>query len=440
MNAAGVQDGVAGMAVARWRLWFGLFGGAVAWTLRLLISYPLVPVACSSGTSAGLHTVTALAVVMTVAAGAIAHGNAQRAAPSTAARFMGRIGLILNGLFLLSILAEGAVPLFHDPCLGVTLGQAAPGARAVAGWLLTPAGAHAAHGPIGGDAAIVQGFPAEAVTVTLLASAAWIYARGAARLRGRRLGGRAHPAWRMAAFAAGVSAIAIAVLSPLDTLAAALFSAHMVQHLALTMLAAPLLVLGAPLVPALWALPLAARQGLARWWHRRRALRAAWGVIAHPLVAAAVHAIALWTWHVPAVYEAALADPVLHLAEHAAFLSTAALFWWALVHAGRSGGAGYGVALLAVFATSLLSTGLGALITFASLPWYPAHAVGAAAHGLSLLEDQQLAGVIMWAPAGLLHVAAAAALFAAWLRVAERRVRAREAIFDASRPGVHAHR
>ncbi|MBM4439696.1 MAG: cytochrome c oxidase assembly protein [Candidatus Rokubacteria bacterium] len=432
------RPALAARDVAPWRLWFGLLGGAVAWTLRLLISYPLLPVACGAGTLAAVHVVTFAMAALTVVAGVVAWRTRQRAAPASTAHYMGRLGLLLNALFLLTIVAEGSAVVVQDePCLGVTPGRAALDTWSPLAWLLSPAAAHAAHGPIGGPFDAMPGIPAEAVVLAGLVVSAALYAHGAVRLHARPRGARVLPRRRIAAFAAGLATVALAVLSPLDALAAALFSAHMVQHLVLTLVAAPLLVLGTPLVPALWALAPAHRRALARWWNARRGMRRGWRTLAHPMAAAGVHAAALWTWHLPALYEAALAHPGLHLAEHAAFLSTAVLFWYAVVHAGRPGAAGHGVALLAVFVTSLASTAGGALITFAPAAWYPAHAAGAAAYGFTPLEDQQLAGLIMWAPAGLVHVAAAGALFVAWLRAAERRARAREqALMAAARPAA----
>ena len=103
--------------------------------------------------------------------------------------------------------------------------------------------------------------------------------------------------------------------------------------------------------------------------------------------------------------------------------STAALFWWGMVH-GRYGRAGYGVGVLYVFLTALHSTVLGALLTVAPNPWYGAYA--RATHGphTDALGDQQLAGLIMWVPSGVIFIVVGLALFAAWLGEAERRARA----------------
>jgi putative membrane protein len=110
----------------------------------------------------------------------------------------------------------------------------------------------------------------------------------------------------------------------------------------------------------------------------------------------------------------------MHALQHASFLGTALLFWWALVH-GREGRMGYGASVFYLFATAMHSGGLGALLTFAPAPWYGDYAGTTVAWGLTPLEDQQLAGLIMWIPAGAAYVVAGLILLAAWMREAERR-------------------
>jgi len=221
------------------------------------------------------------------------------------------------------------------------------------------------------------------------------------------------------AFAAGLVSLFAALISPLNGLAAALASAHMVQHLALVLIAAPLLVLGAPLVPLLWALPQPMRRALGGWWKQARALRRAWYALRRPVVAWWLHAVAMWTWHLPSLYQAALGSEFLHALEHGCFFGTALLFWRALFPAGKSGRLSYGAGLLYVFATGMQSGVLGALLTFAPTPWYPAYGASVAAWGLTPLEDQQLAGLIMWVPGGLVYIHVAVVLFMAWLQAEE---------------------
>lgn len=257
------------------------------------------------------------------------------------------------------------------------------------------------------------------LAVFLLGLTSWLYACGLAAIWRRAGGRKGIRGWEAACFAAGWITLAVAIVSPLHPLGERLFSAHMAQHEVLILLAAPLLVLGRPLVVFLWALPPAARERVGEWAASRR-VSAVWQRITGPLTVFLIHGVALWIWHAPVLYEAALRNNVVHLAQHASFFGTAALFWWALIH-GRYGRMGYGVAVFDVFATALHSGVLGALLTFAPHLWYPIYADRTAVWGLSPLEDQQLAGLIMWVPSGALFVALGLAFFAAWLGEAERR-------------------
>src|SRR5947208_6344572 len=192
----------------------------------------------------------------------------------------------------------------------------------------------------------------------------------------------------------------------------------MTQHEMLILVAAPLLVLGRPIVPFLWALSPRWRVRLGTWSHNHY-WRVAWKALTGPLVVWLLHGAALWVWHLPRLYQAALGNAAIHAIEHTCFLSTACLFWWALIH-GRYGRVGYGVAVIFVFATAVHSEVLGALLTFAPRVWYPLYALRSSAASLDALEDQQLAGLIMWIPFGIIFLILGLGLFAAWLGHAER--------------------
>ena len=217
------------------------------------------------------------------------------------------------------------------------------------------------------------------------------------------------------AFYAGWLSLVAALVSPLDHLSEVLFSAHMAQHELLMVVAAPLLVLGRPLAAFLRAMPPPWRLPLASWT-QRAPVAAAWRAITNPLVATIVHGIALWTWHLPVLYQATLRSDAIHAAQHSSFLFSATLFWWSLIH-GRWGRLGYGAAIGYVFVTAAHSGALGALITFAPNVIYPVY---------GSIDDQQLAGLIMWIPAGVLLTIAAVALMIGWLAEAERRVSLRK--------------
>jgi putative membrane protein len=240
----------------------------------------------------------------------------------------------------------------------------------------------------------------------------------------RRLKGRSIRTWEALCFAGGWLALFVALVSPVHAWGRVLFSAHMSQHEILMLVAAPLLVLGRPLIAFLWALPLnwSRRLGNAGkvFWINRT-----WRTLTIPLVAWLVHAVALWIWHIPTLFEATLYSETVHTLQHLSFLLSALLFWWALIH-GPQGAMGYGAAVLYLFTTSVHSGALGALITIAGSVWYPSYAPLTASWGLTPLEDQQLGGLIMWIPASLVYVIAGLALFAGWLREADLRATRRE--------------
>jgi cytochrome c oxidase assembly factor CtaG len=147
----------------------------------------------------------------------------------------------------------------------------------------------------------------------------------------------------------------------------------------------------------------------------------AWAVATRPLAAWAIHAAALWVWHVPALFQATLRSDLVHTLQHVSFLGSALLFWWALVQGGRDRSA-YGAAVLYLFTTSVHSGVLGALITFAGTVLYPAYARTTQSWGLTPMEDQQIGGLIMWVPAALVYIVTGLAMFAGWMRESERRV------------------
>ncbi|HVT06195.1 MAG TPA: cytochrome c oxidase assembly protein [Polyangia bacterium] len=264
-----------------------------------------------------------------------------------------------------------------------------------------------------------------------LTAASATYARGVTRLWANAGTGHGIRRLSVAAYGAGMAALVVALVSPLDPLSALLFSAHMSQHELLMLVAAPLIVMGHPVVALLWAVPPRARERLLRAG-KQPAAHAVWRAATHPTVALVVHAVVLWAWHVPFLFEAAMRSEPLHAVQHLMFFATAALFWWSLL-AGRYGRAGYGVAVLFVFATGLHTGLLGVLLTFARHPWYPIYDARVRGLGGDPLSDQTLAGLIMWIPAGAILFVFGLALLAAWVAEAERRARRAEAPPNATR-------
>lgn len=251
-----------------------------------------------------------------------------------------------------------------------------------------------------------------------------LYVRGIVRLWGRAGLGRGVRRWQAGCFAGGTIALLVALVSPLDAMGSALFSAHMLQHEILMLIAAPLVVLSAPHIAVLWALPIGWRRRIGAL-ARVRPVRAAWRMLSRPLAAWVIYAMVLWIWHAPGLYQATLESDLVHAAQHGSFLGGALLFWWVLLESGRHGSMGWGGGVLYVFTTAVHGSALGALLTFAPTPWYPMYADSVEAWGLTVLQDQQLGGLIMWIPAGVVYVGTALALMIVWLRSIERRVKTR---------------
>jgi putative membrane protein len=242
-----------------------------------------------------------------------------------------------------------------------------------------------------------------ALTIVSLALVAGTYGVGMRAAR-RRLG-----AARIAAFSAGWLTVVVALLSPLHHLAEEKLWAHMVQHELLMLIAAPLLALGRPDVAMLALFKHRGHRKIAAGWMR--------GVSVSPASAWILHGIAVWIWHLPSLYTAASLYPAAHLAQHISFLATALLAWWSVL--GRR--SEYGAAAFYVFATSVHTGLLGLLLFIARRPFYPTYASTPEA-----LEDQQLAGLIMWIPGGVIMAITAMVLFALWLKESDRRIFARE--------------
>lgn len=280
-------------------------------------------------------------------------------------------------------------------------------------------GAASAHARSGDapPAALALHWSFEPWIVVCLAASLAAYVIGITRLwrhAGRR---RGIGAPRAATFGIGWATLALALLSPLDQLGTLLFSAHMLQHELLMVVAAPLMVLGRPLAVWVWALPPPARRRVGALFHHP-AWRRPWHLLTAPLSAWLVHAAAVWLWHVPAWFDAALHNDALHTLQHLSFLFSALLFWWTVLGSLRRDAAG--VALASVFTTMLHTGALGALLALASFPWYPEYLAGSAALGWDPLEDQQLGGLVMWLPASVAYLAAGLALAAGWLDAPRR--------------------
>ena len=250
--------------------------------------------------------------------------------------------------------------------------------------------------------------------VILLLLALIAYVVGLRRLR-RRAPGRGLRNWEIGCFFAGWGALVLALVSPLHEMGETLLSVHMVQHIVLMNVAAPCLVLGRPLVPFVWALPQRWRMTVGRWT-THGPFAPVWRITTRPLTAWVLQGVMLCGWHAPKLYIAALHSELIHTLEHLCFLVAALFFWWSVLHVrGRH----YGISVLSLFTTAMYAGGLGALMTVSPSVWYPPYSVTAPQWGLTALQDQQLAGLIMWIPGGVSYLIAVLALALQWLRVSD---------------------
>lgn len=280
-----------------------------------------------------------------------------------------------------------------------------------------PAWAHVEEGPADPNA-LWTAWSVEPMVLAGLAVLIAGYAAGVSRLWSEAGAGRGASGWQAASFAAGALALVIALVSPLDQMGGSLFSAHMAQHILLTAVAPPLLLLGRPVV-LLWSLPIELRSVVGRWIGTGLLPRI-WRWMARPAIAVSIEAAVLWGWHLPGAVNLALTSELAHTAMHLSYLLGGLLMWEALAHAGQRRSTSYLVAAASAFLTMLHSGLLGALLTFAPEPLYAVYAGRTSAWGLTSLEDQQLAGLLMWVICGLIYVTAAILLFGAWLRRLEQ--------------------
>lgn len=245
-----------------------------------------------------------------------------------------------------------------------------------------------------------------------LVGVAWAYRRGMTSSRQRDRS-------RDRAFAAALVVLLVALVSPVEEMSGVLASAHMVQHVLLILVAAPLLAFSAPSSTFLRAMPRRLARGGGRWRRRLRIGRGLRDLSRSPVVVWLLFVGAIWSWHSAALYDAAAANDLLHSLEHVSFLGTAWLFWSVVIGTRRKSSRAYGQGVMLVFAVTIPSIYRSMLMTFLNTPWYDSYLATAPLWGLEPLVDQQLAGVIMWIPSNLVYVLVALALFVSWIRSTE---------------------
>ncbi len=282
--------------------------------------------------------------------------------------------------------------------------------------LLVSAGPAAAHGEVPAEAptalSLLLGwtFPVLPTLGIVAAVAWWVWAVGRVNA--------SHPATpvprrRSVAFGAGMLALALALASGIERYDTTLFSVHMLQHLLLTMVAAPLMALAAPITLLLRLAAPATRQRLILPVLHSRALRA----LTFPVVAWVLFAAVMWVTHFSPLFDLALEDPRAHDLEHALFLGSALLFWWPAVSADPSPWRmSHPVRIAYTFLQMPQNTFLAVILLTAQTPLYRHYATLDVAWRSSALEDQRLAAGIMWIGGDFLFIAAVAAIVVGWMR------------------------
>jgi putative copper resistance protein D len=291
-----------------------------------------------------------------------------------------------------------------------------------------------AHGPVPGGPPTALGLATDwtlepAVVLPLVTAAlAWVWA--VRRIRARHPSNPVPPI-RSAAFAAGLASIAIALLSGVDRYDTTLFSIHMVQHLLLTLVAAPLVALAAPITTLLRvASPNARRNVLLPILHSRVAK-----ILGFPVVSWLVFAGVMWGTHFSPIFDRSLEDPLIHDLEHGLYLAAGLLFWWPAVGLDPSPWRiPHPVRAIYVFLQMPQNTFLAVAILYAPEPLYPHYATLVRGWGPTALQDQQLAGAAMWLGGDVLFLIAMGLIVAGWMRresrdevAADRRVEAERA-------------
>ena len=285
-----------------------------------------------------------------------------------------------------------------------------------------------------GDEAPVPRFP-EVLLAWSLDPVPWIgvaLAGGAYLWAVRRLSASStrspHPRWRTAGFMAGLAAMLVALASPIEAYEGVLFSVHMVQHMLLELVAAPLLLLGAPVTLALRVATPTLRRRLLRVLHSPVV-----AVLSFPLLGWLVFAAVNWGWHFSSLYDQALENVALHYLQHATFLAASLLFWWPIVGADPARWRlPYPVRLFYLFLAMPQNSFLGVALMGASTVLYPHYLSNLRAWGPTALADQSLGGILMWVGGDIVFLTAMGAVVAAWVRHEDRKTARLDARLDAA--------
>jgi cytochrome c oxidase assembly factor CtaG len=253
----------------------------------------------------------------------------------------------------------------------------------------------------------------DSFVITPLVGVAVLHIAGMGRVLQKRRRLNRAPAVSVMLFWLGLATLVVALVSPIHELGEHLFSAHMIEHELVMVLAAPLLVVARPVGLLLWGLPETTRPLVVA---AMRKLRTLWTIASLPVVATCVHALAIWVWHLPALFDATLTNLPLHRIQHLSFFLSALFFWWAIIWRCKRG-----MAAWHLFVTMMHTSILGALMVLAPAVIYLDQTSRATEWGLTPLEDQQLAGLIMWVPGGVAYAAAALYFLVTWISYSSKR-------------------
>jgi putative membrane protein len=278
------------------------------------------------------------------------------------------------------------------------------------------------HGEPHGDLSWWQVWNADPEVLIPIALGALFYLNGLRRWQERS---RLHSNWRVASYFSGLALLLLALESPVDYLGEHHFTFHMIQHELIMMLAVPLILLGAPTTPSLLGLPAVLRMGVLRPLMGMGIVRWLYGFVTKPLIVGGLLIVTLYLWHLaPGWYDTALENELVHGVEHLSYLVVGVLFWWIVIdpkplHSRLN----YPLRIVFLFVVSTPKHFLGALITFAGDPLYDAYQAAEPILSMTVLDDQGIAGLIMWAPSQMMHLIAIAVVFFMWAQRSEREQR-----------------
>jgi cytochrome c oxidase assembly factor CtaG len=271
-----------------------------------------------------------------------------------------------------------------------------------------PASAH------GGEHGGHTGWTLDPWVILPLAILLLVFLVGRERLA-RRSAQAARPPWL---FLGGWAVLTLSLVSPLHESGERSFTMHMIEHELIMLVATFLLAASGSAGILAWGLPRPLRQLLGGGW--KAPLASLWRRLTEPVTATALQAVVMWAWHAPALFDRALDSRGWHIAQHLSFVLASLLFWAAMLNPRRGG---YLLSAACLFLTSLIEGALGALMALSQSPWYSAYAaMGLSGIGLDPTTDQQLAGLVMWIPGGLVHGVAALWLLHRWLSSEDRHV------------------